>query len=61
VRGAFLLINLKLKAPALIHGDDSHEKWNKETSLDICTGSRPKIDGAQENFGGKNSQKVEAI
>jgi hypothetical protein len=40
---------------------DSHEKWNKETSLDIRPSSRTENDGEKENASSKNSQKVEAI
>jgi hypothetical protein len=40
---------------------DSHEKWNKETSLDIRPSSRTEDDGEKENASSKNSQKVEAI
>jgi hypothetical protein len=36
--GAFLLKTFQLQASALLHGD-SHEKWIKETRLDIRTGS----------------------
>jgi hypothetical protein len=42
---SFLLINLELQAPTFVNGD-SHEKRNKETGVDIRTGSRPEDDGA---------------
>jgi hypothetical protein len=56
--GAFLLIDFQLQAPAL-HGD-SHEKWIKETGLDISTGSRAEDNGPQENPRRPNCQEVEA-
>jgi len=40
---------------------DSHEKWKKETRLDIGTSPRPQVDGEKENSSGKNCQKAEAI
>ena len=55
--GAFLLIDFQLQAPAL-HGD-SHEKWIKETRLDISAGSRAEDNGPQENPRRPNCQEVE--
>ena len=55
--GAFLLIDFQLQAPAL-HGD-SHEKWIKETGLDISAGSRAEDNGPQENPRRPNCQEVE--
>jgi hypothetical protein len=55
--GAFLLIDFQLQAPAL-HGD-SHEKWVKETRLDISAGSRAEDNGPQENPRRPNCQEVE--
>jgi hypothetical protein len=55
--GAFLLIDFQLQAPAL-HGD-SHEKWIKETRLDISAGSRTEDNGPQENPRRPNCQEVE--
>ena len=52
--GAFLLIDFQLQAPAL-HGD-SHEKWIKETGLDISAGSRAEDNGPQENPRRSNCQ-----
>jgi hypothetical protein len=33
----------------------------KKTRLDIRTGPRTKVDGAQENTGGKNGQEAKTI
>ena len=55
--GAFLSIDFQLQVPAL-HGD-SHEKWIKETRLDISAGSRPEDNGPQENPRRPNCQEVE--
>jgi hypothetical protein len=55
--GAFLLIDFQLEASAL-HGE-SHEKWIKETRLDISAGSRAEDNGPQENPHGPNCQEVE--
>jgi hypothetical protein len=55
--GAFLLIDFQLQAPAL-HGD-SHEKWIKETGLDISAGARAEDNGPQENPRRRNCQEVE--
>ena len=55
--GAFLLIDFQLQAPAL-HGD-SHEKWIKETGLDISAGARAEDNGPQENPRWPNCQEVE--
>ena len=55
--GTFLLIDFQLQAPAL-HGD-SHEKWIKETRLDISAGSRAEDNGPQENPRRPNCQEVE--
>jgi len=55
--GAFLLIDFQLQAPAL-HGD-SHEKWIKETRLDISAGSGAEDNGPQENPRRPNCQEVE--
>jgi hypothetical protein len=42
------------------HNGDSYEKWKEETRLDIRTGARTEIDGAQESARGKDSQEVKA-
>jgi hypothetical protein len=39
---------------------DSHEKWNKETSLDIRPSSRTQDDGEKETASSKNSQDPKA-
>jgi hypothetical protein len=54
------LEDFQLKRPAFIQGD-SYEKWKKETCLDIRTGSRTEVDGAQESAGGKNSQEAKTV
>jgi hypothetical protein len=55
--GAFLLIDFQLQAPSL-HGE-SHEKWIKETRLDINAGSRTEDNGPQQNPRRPNCQEVE--
>ena len=56
----FLLATYQLQASAFIIGD-TYEKWKKETRLDIRTGPRTEVDGAQESTGGKNSQEAKTI
>ena len=55
--GAFLLIDFQLQAPAL-HGN-SHEKWIKETRLDMTAGWGLEVNGPQENPRRRNCQEVE--
>jgi hypothetical protein len=53
---AFLLIGFQLQAPA--PKGESHEKWIKEKSVDISTGSRTEDNGSQENPRRPNCQEV---
>jgi hypothetical protein len=60
VRGAFLLTTYQLQAPPFITRD-TYEEWEKETRLDIRTGSQSEDNGAQENFCCKNCQEAKTI
>jgi hypothetical protein len=54
--GAFLLIDFQLQAPAL-HGD-SHEKWIKETGLDISAGWRAEDMARRKTPAGRIARKL---
>ena len=58
-RGLFFCLTFSYKCQCS-HGD-SHEKWIKEKSLDISTGSRPEDHGPQENPRRPNCQEVKTV
>jgi hypothetical protein len=56
-----LRLSPRADTTAGVHIRSTYEKWKKEARLDISTGPRTEVDGAQESAGGKNSQEAKTI